>query len=443
MVKRLNFRMRIKGTRLRTIGLLGGILALTACSLLGQSINPTPQPASVTLAASSATAFPPATFTASPASPTASVSEATGTPEQASVATFPDPGNYQWSQVASGLQLPVDIQNADDGSGRLFIVEKPGRIRILQNGQLLPTPFLDISSEVRSSGSEQGLLGLAFHPDCAQNGLFFVNYIDLDGNTVIARFQVSAQNPNQADPSSEAHLIQVKQPFANHNGGGMVFGPDGYLYLGLGDGGSGGDPLGNAQSTNTLLGKLLRIDVDHGDLYAIPPDNPFANGGGSGEIWAFGLRNPWRFSFDHTTGDLYIGDVGQSSWEEIDFLPAGSLGGTNFGWNYREGLHAYQDQLPAGVKPVDPVVEYGHDQGCAVTGGVVYRGQELPAWRGIYLYSDYCSGLVWGLLNVDGHWQTQLLFRTGLNVSSFGQDQSGEVYLADYGGGAIYRLQSH
>jgi glucose/arabinose dehydrogenase len=271
------------------------------------------------------------------------------------MASIPDPAGYTWAQVASNLDRPIGMANAGDGSGRLFILEQAGRIRVIQNGSLLPGAFLDIVAKVGSGSSEQGLLCLAFHPDYPQNPHFYVNYTDKNGYTVISSFQVSG-DPNQADPASEKVMIQVDQPFANHNGGSVVFGPDGYLYLGLGDGGSGGDPYGNGQSLDTLLGKILRIDVNQGDPYGIPPDNPFAAGGGKPEIWAYGLRNPWRFSFDRQTHDLFIADVGQNTWEEVDYVPADSPGGANFGWNFREGAHPYADvQPPAGVTLIDPI----------------------------------------------------------------------------------------
>jgi glucose/arabinose dehydrogenase len=331
--------------------------------------------------------------------------------------------------IISGLQRPVDLQT--DGSGRLFVLEKPGRIRIIENDQLIETPFLDISDRVGSGGNEQGLLGLAFHPQYAQNGRFFVNYTDKNGDTVLARFQVSS-DPNVADPNSEVKILGVDQPFANHNGGGLVFGPDSYLYAGLGDGGSQGDPFGNAQNTGVLLGKILRLDVDSAEPYAVPADNPFGN-----EVWAYGLRNPWRFSFDKSTNDLYIADVGQNTWEEIDFLPAGSPGGTNFGWNFREGAHDYKGGGPAGM--VEPVAEYSHSEGgCSVTGGYVYRGS-LPEWHGIYLYADYCKGLIWGLIQSDGGWQSQPLFDLDVTITSFGQDSSGELYILS-DSGSIFRL---
>jgi glucose/arabinose dehydrogenase len=289
---------------------------------------------------------------------------------------------------------------------------------------------------------ERGLLGLAFHPNYENNGFFYINYTDLNGDTVIARFHVS-NDPDLADASSETRVLGVPQPYPNHNGGSMVFGPDGYLYLGLGDGGSGGDPHGNGQNPNTLLGKILRLDVDSAVPYAIPPDNPYSQGGGAPEVWALGLRNPWRFSFDRLTGDLFIGDVGQDSWEEIDYLPAGSPGGANFGWNFREGMHPFgrsDAAPPADLALIDPVAEYGHDQGISVVGGYVYRGEQLPEWSGIYLYGDFGSGIIWGLMrDAQGAWQNELLFQTGSNPTSFGEDEQNDIYFVDYRGG-LYKL---
>lgn len=376
---------------------------------------------------------PPAAATTAPSQP--------ATPTEAANSSLPQAGSADWAVIAGGLSAPVGIANAGDGTGRLFVVEQAGLIRILKDGNLLPRAFLDITGQVGCCG-ERGLLGLAFHPRYAENGYFYTNYTDLNGNTVIARFQVTEDDLDRADSGSAKRLLSIQQPYPNHNGGAVVFGPEGYLYLGLGDGGSGGDPLGSGQSTNTLLGKVLRIDVDGGDPYLIPPDNPFAAGGGLGEIWAYGLRNPWRIAFDSQTGDLYIGDVGQNSWEEIDFLPAGSPPGANFGWNYREGMHPYQGVSPEDAVLVDPVAEYGREEGCSVTGGVVYRGKELPAWQGVYLYGDYCTGRVWGLLpEQQGGWQNAPLFDTGFTITSFGVDEQGEVYLVDYSG-TVYRLSS-
>jgi glucose/arabinose dehydrogenase len=341
----------------------------------------------------------------------------------------------------AGLERPIAIAEPNDGSGRLFIVEQPGVIRIYQAGSLLPEPFLDIRPRVGSGGNEQGLLGMAFHPAYAQNGLFYVNYTDLNGDSVIARFSVSGDDANRADAGSEQQLSFIPQPYGNHNGGSVVFGPDGYLYLGLGDGGSAGDPQGNGQSLNTWLGKILRIDIDHGNPYAIPAGNTFS-AAALPEIWAYGLRNPWRFSFDRLTGDVYIADVGQNAWEEVNFLPAGNPAGANFGWAFREGTYPYEGAPPDGVSLIDPVAEYNHQQGCSVTGGYVYRGEALPAWKGIYLYGDFCSGLIWGLARTpDGAWMNQVLFESGVNISSFGEDIAGELYLTDLSGG-IYRLIS-
>ncbi|HVN16758.1 MAG TPA: PQQ-dependent sugar dehydrogenase [Anaerolineales bacterium] len=413
----------------RTLLVLLIVVGLTVGACLATTPSSTITPAPVT-----DTSLPPVTNTPNP--PTqATHPTLTSTPAAATI--FPDPGNYTWKMVAQGLTRPVGLKSPGDGTGRLFIVEQHGRILILQNEQILQKPFLDIANEVGSSGNEQGLLGLAFHPNYAQSGFFFINYTDNNGNTVIARFHVSS-DPNVADPSSETALLHVQQPFPNHNGGSLAFGPDGYLYAGLGDGGSGGDPYGNAQNTNVRLGKILRIDVDHGNPYAIPDGNPFPTGSAP-EVWAYGLRNPWRFSFDKATGDLYIGDVGQDAWEEIDFLPAGSPSGTDFGWNLMEGNHPYKGQNQPNFTA--PVAEYNHQVGgCAVTGGYVYRGAALPEWQGIYLYGDYCSGIVWGLIHSTNGWQSQVLFQTGFNISSFGQDESGELYIVDLKG-AVYRLE--
>ncbi len=420
--------------RARILPLLALLLSLMATACGGAPPTPaTPLP--------SATSLPPSPVPLVSATPFSPQPTPTDTPAPTSTSTsvpsaFADPGAYQWQVVASGLDEPDGMANAGDGSGRLFILEQPGVIRILQNGQLLPQPFLDLRSQVGTNGNERGLLGLAFHPGYKDGGYFYVDYTNLSGNIVIARYQVSSGDPNQADPASGKILLQIAHPsFPNHNGGNLVFGPDGYLYIGVGDGGSQGDPNNHGQSTNILLGKILRIDVDHGDPYAIPPDNPFANGGGLPEIWAYGLRNPWRFSFDAQTGDLYIGDVGQDQWEEIDFLPAGSPGGTNFGWSYREGLHPYKGQPPAGLNLVDPVYEYSHSYGCAVIGGYVYRGSQLPAWQGIYVFGDECSGNVWGLQRTpEGAWQGQMLYTTQFSITSFGVDESGELYLLDRNG---------
>lgn len=342
--------------------------------------------------------------------------------------TFPDPKNYAWRLVASGLTRPVDLQSAFDGSGRLFIIEKYGVIRVYENGQLRNEPFLDIADRVDDRSNEMGLLGLAFHPNHESNGYFFVNYTGEGGDTRISRFQA---NGDFAGSNSETVLLVIEQPFPNHNGGALAFGPDGYLYAGLGDGGLAGDPHKNGQNTSSLLGKILRIDVNNGDPYTIPADNPFGN-----EVWAYGLRNPWRISFDRVTGDLWIGDVGQGDWEEIDYLPAGSPGGANFGWSIMEGNHGYDGNPQPGL--ILPAAEYNHNEGCSVTGGYVYRGA-MPEWDGIYLYGDYCSGIIWGLIRSDGGWQAQRLFEADGSITSFGQDESGEIYLTTDNGN-VYQL---
>ncbi len=378
------------------------------------------------------TPLPQATQAAPNSSPTADISA-----ERAQA--LPDPSTAVWKEFATGLSNPVDMAAPMDGSGRLLVVERTGKVQLLVNGQIQAEPFLDISSLITTSGLEQGLLGLALHSDYNNNGYFYVNYTDTNGDTVIARYTRSA-DPNKADPTSEQVLIRQDQPYPNHNGGSVRFGPDGYLYLGLGDGGAAGDPNGNAQNPNELLGKILRIDVNQGEGYGIPSGNLYQAGQGRSEVYAMGLRNPWRFSFDPGTGDLYIGDVGQNNWEEIDILVGASDKTRNFGWDYLEGTHPYEGEPPQGQSLTGPVFEYDHSQGCSVTGGVVYNGQLLPDWKGVYLFADYCSGNVWGLLNAPGGVQSTLLYESGSSVSSFGEDQNGEVYMLDLNG-RIYRLE--
>lgn len=364
----------------------------------------------------------------------------TDPPESTQAPAIPEPEDYDWVQVAEGFVQPLLVIHAGDGSGRLFVVGQQGVIWVFANGEVLPKFFLDIRERVGSEGNEQGLLGLAFHPQYEQNGYFYINYTDVNGDTVVARFEVST-DPNRAEAGSQEILLRVGQPYSNHNGGHLEFGPEGYLYIGLGDGGSAGDPQGNGQSVNTLLGSLLRIDVDGGQPYAIPPDNPFANGGGRSEIWAYGLRNPWRFSFDSLTNDLYIADVGQNKWEEINFLPEGTPGGANFGWDYFEGNHPYQGEPPAGLNTILPVAEYDHSRGgCSVTGGGVYRGESLPEWQGVYFYGDFCSGEIFGLVQLsNGQWQSELLYDLPILITSFGFDEQGEFYVLGRGGG-LYML---
>jgi uncharacterized protein (TIGR03437 family) len=344
-------------------------------------------------------------------------------------------------QVANGVSLPTDIQHAGDGSGRLFLVDQSGVIRILKNGSVSPTPFLDIHTRVTNDG-ERGLLGLAFPPGFAQKQRFYVDYVDINGNTVIAQYRVTA-NPDIADPASETALLHITQPFTNHKGGQVRFGPDGYLYIGMGDGGSGGDPMGNGQNLNTLLGKLLRIDVESSPgQVRIPPDNPFVNNTGArGEIWAYGLRNPWRFSFDRATNDLWIADVGQDTYEEVDLQPAASHGGENYGWNRMEGFHCYT----AGCSTEGitlPVAEYTHTDGaCSITGAFRYRGTLSPGLRGTYIYGDYCNGHISGLEWNGSAWSSRLLLASGFGITTFGEDEAGEVYVADNKTGVVYHIE--
>ena len=359
----------------------------------------------------------------------------------------PAPHGGKWAEVglaqfASGLEFPVDLTHAGDGTGRIFVVEKPGRIKIVRDGEVEAGSFLDIEQKVRSSGSEQGLLGLTFHPKFPENGRFFVNYTDLNGDTVVSEFGLT-DNPDRADPESERVLIKIEQPATNHNGGQVKFGPDGYLYIGMGDGGSAGDPEENAQNLGVLLGKMLRVDVDDEKPYAIPDDNPFKDRDGARpEIWAYGLRNPWRFSFDSQTRDMYIGDVGQNLWEEIDFQPKGSNGGENYGWDYTEGLHEFE--MPRGYDTSGitfPVFEYGRDDGCSVTGGYVYRGKEFPALSGTYLFSDFCTGKLWGLRKKEGgDWEWSMLKDTDIQPSSFGEGPDGSIYILDFPKGRVFKI---
>jgi glucose/arabinose dehydrogenase len=349
--------------------------------------------------------------------------------------------NIALTQVASGFDLPLGIAHA--GDTRLFVIQQRGRIAIFDGTNVLAQPFLDLSSLVSCCG-ERGLLGLAFHPRYRDNGFFFVDYTDRNGNTVVARYSVSTTDPNRADPASARVLLNVAQPFANHNGGHLAFGPDGYLYIALGDGGSGGDPGNRAQDLSTLLGKILRIDVDSGSPYAVPPSNPFVNRAGArGEIWAFGLRNPWRFSFDRVTGDLWIADVGQDAWEEVDFAPATSIGGENYGWRRMEGKHCFLPTTNCSDASMTlPVFEYSHVEGCSITGGYLYRGVKYPALKGTFLFGDYCSGSIWGTKRSAGDtFATKKLLTTNAAITGFGEDVNGEVYVIDQDRGLIYNIR--
>jgi len=383
--------------------------------------------------------------------------------------TLPGDVDIQLVKVAEGLIDPVNVTNAGDGSGRIFVIQRTGQIRIIdEDGTLLEDPFLDISLLVKIDHQEQGLLGQAFHPDYAENGLFYVYYSDFrtNGDHFLVEYKVSNDDPNRADPESARMLLTEEDPFTNHNGGTLHFGPDNYLYLSIGDGGSAGDPYDNAQDLSTVLGKILRIDVNtEGQAaYSIPEDNPFANAGvipepvagqlaqtgdyrpdARPEIWAYGLRNPWQFSFDSANGDLYITDVGQNRWEEVNYQAADSGGGQNYGWDFLESAHCYppaQSAAPGTPVAADtssecaavgvaPVAEYNHDDGsCSITGLGVYRGPGSPSLDGVYFNADYCSGKFWGLARDEaGEWVYQELLHTDLRVTGAGQDEAGELYV--------------
>ncbi|MGE3072996.1 MAG: sorbosone dehydrogenase family protein [Dehalococcoidia bacterium] len=352
-------------------------------------------------------------------------------------------GGFTTKKVASGYQRPTFVTNAGDGSGRLFVLEKRGVISVIdKDGNKETKPFLDITSLVLSSGNEQGLLGLAFHPDFAQNGRFFVDYTAKNADNTVAEFHVpTAGGP--ADSTPVKTLFAIKDIYPNHNGGMLAFGPDGYLYVSTGDGGSGGDPNGNGQNLKAYLGKILRVDVDSGDPYGIPPTNPYAKiAGARAEIWAYGLRNPWRFSFDSQTGDLWIGDVGQNKYEEIDFQLAADKGGANYGWNIMEGLHCYKPATGCDQTGlVKPVFEYDHGSGCSVTGGYVYRGKAVSAFSGKYLFTDYCDSTLWATTrSPSGEVTTQELGKLPGGVSSFGLDEVGELYFVTDSEGGVYRF---
>jgi len=417
--------------------------------------SPSPSPAvaasatPVPATAASTDAAPPAESRAVPlpeasATPAPTATSApTATPAATATTAPPDLGavGLRLEEVAGGLASPSGIVAPGDGSGRLFILEQPGRIRIVDDGSLVDAPFLDIVDRVTSEGNEQGLLGLAFHPRYAENGRFLINYTDRNGDTVISAWTVG-QDPNRADAGSERVLLSVDQPAGNHNGGHLVFGPDGYLYVGLGDGGGGGDTYGNGQNGQTLLGAMLRLDVDGAQPYAIPQDNPFVDDPAVlDEIWAIGLRNPWRYSFDRLTGDLYIADVGQNAYEEVNFQPAGSGGGENYGWPIMEGMHCFRGEGCETAGLVMPIWEYDHSAGCSITGGHVYRGSRYPTLQGIYTVGDYCSGTIWGLARgEDGNWQSAVLAQTNARLTSFGEDEAGELYLVDRSSGTLYHL---
>ena len=375
-----------------------------------------------------------------------------GTPREVIVSGRPPSGEdfdatkirISFSHVARNLSKPVFITHSGDNNGRLFIVEKTGRIRVIRQGTLRGTPFLNLSGKV-STGSEQGLLGLAFHPDYGNNRKFYVNYTDVNGDTIIAEYHRST-DANIADPTGRV-LLKIDQPYSNHNGGMLAFGPDGYLYIGMGDGGSSGDPQNRAQNVNSRLGKILRIDVADpagAAQYTIPPDNPYVGINGYDEIWSIGVRNPWRFSFDSRTGDLWIGDVGQDSYEEIDRSTAEGGGGRrlNYGWPSLEGTSCFKPMTgcnKTGKTP--PMAVYSHSLGCSVTGGYVYRGLAYRGLVGGYLFGDFCSGRIWALRAHGPASQAPVLMAdTSISISSFGEGPDGTIYVTDLGSGDIWAI---
>ena len=381
---------------------------------------------------------------------TTSPSTSTSQPAPATpTGTSPAQGSFKFTEVVTGLENTVYVTHAGDGSGRLFVVEQVGRIRIVKDGVLFAAPFLDIRSLV-ASGGERGLLSVAFHPQYETNGMFIVDYTRSGsgadvGDTVIARYKVSAVDSHIADPASAEVLLVIDQPQGNHNGGLVTFGPDGMLYVGSGDGGNAADvgpghaPEGNGQNLETHLGKILRIDVTAPGPYKVPSDNPNLGSTAKKEIWAYGMRNPWRFSFDRATGDLYVGDVGQNAWEEIDHQPKASKGGENYGWPVWEGTHLHRPGT-ALVGDTKPVAEYSiTGDHCSVTGGYVYRGTKIPALQGFYVVGDYCTGHLWTLVKLNDAWSLAPLMDTSYSISSFGEDESGELYLVNHGG-AVYRF---
>jgi glucose/arabinose dehydrogenase len=420
--------------RPRSVALLlaASLALLAACAPGGETTPPSP---SATAPQPSSTIAPSPPSSAGSATPSAAASLPPFDPTSITLALEP---------VAELPGRPIGLANAGDASGRLFVVEQGGTIRILRGGAVVAEPFLDLSASI-SAGGERGLLGLAFHPDHPSDPRFFVNYTDRAGDTVVSSFAVRPDEPDRADPASEMVVLRIDQPYGNHNGGALAFDPDGYLLVATGDGGSAGDPHDNGQRLDTLLGKILRLDIDEatdGRKYGIPAENPFVGRGNARpEIWLYGLRNPWRIAIDRATGDLWMGDVGQGSYEEIDVHRAGSAGGANYGWARMEGFHCY----PSGdgcERPELrlPVAEYGHDQGCSVTGGTVYRGAAFPALVGGYVFSDYCSGRLWVVDAArDERQEPRLVAESGRSIASFGEDEAGELYVAD-AGGAVLRV---
>ena len=369
------------------------------------------------------------------------------------VTAIPDAGNVQFQLVADGFERPIYVTHAGDGSGRLFVVEQVGFIHVIQDGEVLEHPFLAVnhlahwlfSFTPADNHSENGLLGMAFHPGYRENGIFYIYYTDREGNSALERYRVDETDPNRADLESGQVILTVDQPHQNHNGGMLAFGPDGYLYLALGDGGWGGNQRENGQRLDTLLGSILRIDVNTEGVadYRIPADNPFVDEEeAQPEIWAYGLRNPWRFSFDRATGDLWIGDVGETDWEELNYQPANSAGGENYGWADWEALAAVPESI-ALEETSPPAFFYSHEHGIAITAGYVYRGDAIADLYGVFLFGDFGSGRIWTIYRrEDGGWQVNEYMETEYNISSFGEDEAGELYVVDYFGGSIWKFVS-
>ena len=432
------------------------ILTLTACQgeaasetiiVATEKASPTIAPTAPIVATSTEESTPEPTAVPATAEPSAEptftpTATPSPTPTNTPIPAAPVDSISLVPVVEGAFIRPVYLTHAYDE--RLFIVEQGGVVHILEDGHLLQEPFLDLQDRVGSSQLEQGLLSIAFHPDYQQNGRFFAYYTDSAGTTHISSFTVSDDDPDRADASSEIILLSVDQPFPNHNGGQLKFGPDGYLYAGFGDGGSANDPLVNGQDPSTLLGSLLRLDVDHSPgIYAIPASNPFINDDDRrNEIWAWGLRNPWRFSFDKLTGDLFIADVGQNLWEEVHFQPASSQGGENYGWNILEASHCFMTSICDKSGLELPIFEYNHQEGCSITGGYMYRGHEFLSLYGNYLVADFCSGNFWRLFpETEDFWSSAKVLDSDYVISSFGEDVNGELYVLVHDGGSLFRVQ--
>lgn len=429
---------------LRSIVLSMLALLTVACT----SPSPAAPDSRPAAAAPTAVAAPPTAAGAASTGEGAPLDLPTPTPSTVS-ALSPDQVRLRLEPIYEGFELPVFLTHAGDGSQRIFVVEKTGKIWVIVDGVRAPSPFLDVSEKITTAGNEQGLLGIAFAPNFAETGHFFVNYTNRQGATTIERYSVARDDANQADPQSAFTVLTIPQPAANHNAGMLDFGPDGYLYVPLGDGGAANDRFGNGQNPNTLLGKILRLDVtsDAAQPYRIPADNPFVVAAWNGqdvrdEVWAIGLRNPWRTSFDRQSGAFWVADVGQNQIEEINVLQPGAPGGENLGWPIMEGNSCFGAATCDESGLTLPVAQYTHTGGnCSVTGGYVYRGAAIPQWQGIYFYGDYCSGRIWALAPSDaGGWANAEVMDSDLTLSSFGEDEAGELYALDYARGIVHRL---